>query len=177
MSSHSSVRSVFIRCDIYYLTVYQKPDVLLTQMIKAIWPPIAHLPNHLPPSAGITTSGANQSPLVIFDNIYVFSGMLCYFLYWFIQFPFMFVSPQRIRPLFLAKAILVPPTWLALLIWAFVRVPPNNSLLAPKTALGSKELSWAWLSAFNSAIGFFATAGVNIPDFTVSNGILYKHYM
>ena len=109
------------------------------------------------------------------DNIYVSSGMLCYFLYWFIQFPFMFVSPQKIRPLFLAKAILVPPTWLALLIWAFVRVPPNNSLLAPKTALGSKELSWAWLSAFNSAIGFFATAGVNMPDFTVSNCTLYKH--
>lgn len=110
-----------------------------------------------------------------FNNIYVFSELLCYLLYWLIQFPFMFVPPQKIRPLFLAKAILVPPTWLALLIWAFVRVPPNNSLIAPKAALGSKELSWAWLSAFNSAIGFFATAGVNMPDFTVSNGILYKH--
>ena len=87
----------------------------------------------------------------------------------------MFVSPQKIRPLFLAKAILVPPTWLALLIWAFVRVPPNTSLLVSKAALDSKELSRAWLSAFNSAIGFFATAGVNMPDFTVSNDVLYKH--
>lgn len=69
----------------------------------------------------------------------------------------------------------MPPTWLALLIWAFVRVPPNTSLLVSKAALDSKELSWAWLSAFNSAIGFFATAGVNMPDFTVSNDVLYKH--
>ena len=110
-----------------------------------------------------------------FDDIYTSSGLLCYLLYWLIQFPFMFVSPQKIRPLFLAKAILVPPTWLALLIWAFVRVPPNTSLLVSKAALDSKELSWAWLSAFNSAIGFFATAGVNMPDFTVSNDVLYKH--
>ena len=27
-------------------------------MLKAIWPSIAHLPNHLPPGANITTSGA-----------------------------------------------------------------------------------------------------------------------
>jgi len=87
----------------------------------------------------------------------------------------MFISPQNIRSLFLAKAILVPPTFFALLIWAFVRVPPNNSLLAPKAALHGNELSWAWLSAFNSAIGFFATAGVNMPDFTVSNCTLHDH--
>lgn len=83
----------------------------------------------------------------------------------------MFVSPQKLRFLFLAKAVIVPPTLLALLIWAFVRVPPNRSLLAPKTTLSGNELSWAWLSALNSAVGFFATAGVNMPNFTVSSGI------
>ncbi|KAI0288327.1 NCS1 nucleoside transporter family [Russula brevipes] len=119
------------------------------QMLKAIWPSIAHLPNHLPPSASITSS-----------------GLLCYFLYWTIQLPLMFVSPQKLRFLFLAKAVIAPPTLLALLIWAFVRVPPNRSLLAPKTTLSGNELSWAWLSALNSAVGFFATAGVNMPDFT-----------
>ncbi|KAH9960641.1 cytosine-purine permease [Russula dissimulans] len=119
------------------------------QMLKAIWPSIAHLPNHLPPSANITTS-----------------GLLCYFVYWLIQFPFMFFSPQKIRVLFLAKTILVPPTFLAMLIWAFMRVPPNKTNLVPKAVLSGNELLWAWLSAFNSAIGFFATAGVNMPDFT-----------
>ncbi len=98
--------------------------------------------------------------------------MICYFLYWLIQFPFMFISPQKIRWLFLAKAIIVPPTWLALLIWAFVNVPPNSGILAQKAELSGSALSWAWLSALNSALGLYATLGVNIPDFTVSHTYL-----
>ena len=94
-------------------------------------------------------------------------GMICYFLYWLIQFPFMLVSPQKIRWLFFAKAIIVPPTWLAMLIWALVRVPPHSGILAQKAVLGGSELSWAWFSALNSALGNYATLGVNIPDFTV----------
>jgi cytosine/uracil/thiamine/allantoin permease len=86
----------------------------------------------------------------------------------------MFVSPQKIRYLFLAKAIIAPPTWLALLIWAFVKVPPNISLLTPKNTLSGDELRWARLSAFNSAFGFFATTGFSMSNFTVSNHILYN---
>ena len=94
-------------------------------------------------------------------------GMISYFLYWSIQFPFLLISPQKIRILFLFKAIIVPPTWLALLIWAFVKVPPNRGLFAQKAMLSGSELSWAWLSALNSALGTYSTLGVNIPDFTV----------
>jgi len=100
--------------------------------------------------------------------------MLCYFLYWSIQFPFMFVSPQKIRWLFLAKSIIVPPTWLALLIWAFVKVPPNNGLFAQKAELSGSQLSWAWLSALNSSLGSYATLGVNIPDFTVGHNFPFS---
>ena len=99
--------------------------------------------------------------------------MICYFLYWLIQFPFMFISPQKIRWLFLAKAAIVPPTWLALLIWAFVKVPLNSGILSQKAELSGSELSWAWLSALNSALGSFATLGVNIPDFTVRHNYPY----
>jgi NCS1 family nucleobase:cation symporter-1 len=81
----------------------------------------------------------------------------------------MFVSPQKIRRLFLAKAIIVPLTWLALLIWAFVKVPPNSGVLAQKAELNGTALSWAWLSALNSSLGLNSTLGVNIPDFTVSH--------
>jgi nucleobase:cation symporter-1, NCS1 family len=79
----------------------------------------------------------------------------------------MLISPQKIRILFLVKAIIVPPTWLALLIWALVKVPPNKGLFAQTALLHGSELSWAWLSALNSALGSYATLGVNIPDFTV----------
>jgi len=96
-------------------------------------------------------------------------GMICFFLYWCIQFPFMFVSPQKIRWLFLAKSIIVPPTWIALLIWAMVKVPPRSGFLSQKAELSGSALSWAWLGALNSALGSYATLGVNIPDFTVSH--------
>jgi NCS1 family nucleobase:cation symporter-1 len=95
--------------------------------------------------------------------------MICYFFYWLIQFPFMLVSPQKIRWLFLAKAIIVPPTWLALLIWALVKVPPNSGLLTQKAELSGSELTWAWLGALNSALGGFGGMGVGISDFTVGH--------
>lgn len=55
-----------------------------------------------------------------------------------------------------------------MLIWAFVRVPSSEGLFKEHTALKGSELSWAWLSALNSALGLYATLAVNIPDFTVS---------
>lgn len=92
---------------------------------------------------------------------------MCYFLYWFIQFPFMLVSPQKIRHLFTAKSIIVPISWLAMLIWSFVKVPVRVSLEPRHTQLTGADLSWAWLGALNSALGLYATLSVNIPDFTV----------
>ncbi|KAI1797159.1 NCS1 nucleoside transporter family [Ganoderma leucocontextum] len=119
------------------------------QMLKAIWPSLAHLHNGLSPGANITTS-----------------GMMCYFLYWLIQFPFMLVSPQKIRWLFMIKAFVVPPAWLAMLIWSLVKVPPKEGLFDQHSALSGSALSYAWLSALNSALGIYGTLAVNIPDFT-----------
>ncbi|KAF8918311.1 cytosine-purine permease [Mucidula mucida] len=119
------------------------------QMLKAIWPSIGHLPNHLPDSAGITTT-----------------SMLTYFLFWTVQFPFMLLSPQRIRLLFVVKSIVVPVTWFAMLIWSIVRVPTSISLKPQHTALSGVELDWAYMSAINSALGVWLTVGVNIPDFS-----------
>ena len=84
-----------------------------------------------------------------------------------LQFPLMFVSPQRIRWLFLLKALIVPPAWIAILIWAFVKVPPSKGLFEQNSILSGSALSYAWLSALNSALGIYSTLAVNIPDFTV----------
>lgn len=121
------------------------------QMLKAIWPSLARMHNSLPESAHITSS-----------------GMLCYFLYWLIQFPFMFVSPQKIRWLFTVKAVIVPAAWIAMLIWACVKVPINSpdGFFRQHSELKGSDLSWAWLSALNSALGLYSTLAVNIPDFT-----------
>ena len=42
-----------------------RTQLLSTQMLKTIWPSIAHLPNHLPANAGITTSGMFQPPFTV----------------------------------------------------------------------------------------------------------------
>ena len=79
----------------------------------------------------------------------------------------MLVSPQKIRWLFVVKSFVVPPAWLAMLIWSFVKVPAKEGLFNQHTALSGSALSYAWLSAMNSALGIYGTLAVNIPDFTV----------
>lgn len=81
----------------------------------------------------------------------------------------MFVSPQNIRYLFTVKGIFVPIAWLSMLIWAFVKVPARIDLDPKHSSLKGGALSWAWLSAMNSALGTYATLSVNIPDFTVGH--------
>ncbi len=80
----------------------------------------------------------------------------------------MLISPQRIRWLFLLKALIVPPVWLAMLIWAVVKVPTSKGLFGQHANIAGASMSWAWLSALNSALGIYSTLAVNIPDFTVS---------
>ncbi|KAJ7016958.1 cytosine-purine permease [Mycena alexandri] len=115
------------------------------QMLKAIWPSAVHIENRLPASAGITTS-----------------KMVCFLIFWLLQLPLLLVSPRRIRHLFVAKALFVPITFLAILTWAMIKVPPDLSLAKP----GGSISAWSWLRALNSALGSWATLSVNIPDFT-----------
>ena len=166
-------------------------------MLKAIWPSIQSLPNHLPASANITTAGVTRDvashapapadPRYLQALCATFSigsfrcvsfghsrstvrESLLIFLFAFpLQFPFMLISPQRIRWLFLVKALVVPAAWLAMMIWAFVKVPASEGLFAQRSALSGASLSWAWLNALNSALGIYSTLSVNIPDFTVSS--------
>ncbi|KAK0236764.1 permease for cytosine/purines, uracil, thiamine, allantoin-domain-containing protein [Armillaria nabsnona] len=130
------------------------------QMLKAIWPGTARIPNHLPEGANITTV-----------------GMMTYFLYWLFQFPFMLVSPQKIRHLFIVKAFIVPCAWLAILIWAMVKAPPSVSLQPKHAEISGSALSWAWLSALNSALGIYATLAVNVSDFTRYSTTVQAQYV
>ncbi|KAG1902302.1 cytosine-purine permease [Suillus fuscotomentosus] len=119
------------------------------QMLKAIWPSIAHVPNHIPASSNTTSV-----------------GMMCYILYWLLQFPFMLLSPQKIRYLFMVKGVIVPFAWLAMVIWAFIKVPPSVGLFAQHATVQGSDLSWAWLTALNSALSLYCGYAVNIADFT-----------
>ena len=79
----------------------------------------------------------------------------------------MLVSPQKIRWLFLVKALIVPPSFLALLIWAFVKVPSSGGLFTLHATATGSDFTWAYLTSLNVSLGFYATLAVNIPDFTV----------
>ena len=124
-------------------------------MLKAIWPSLAKVPNQLATGANITSS-----------------GMLCYVIFWCLQFPFMLVSPQKVRWLFVVKSILVPIAWLSMLIWAFVKVPVSEGLFVQSANISGRALVWAWLRAMNTSTGINSTLAVNIMDFTVS-----KHHL
>ncbi|KAF7312262.1 hypothetical protein MIND_00239200 [Mycena indigotica] len=126
------ISRVVLSCFWFAIQTYVGSECVY-QMLKAIWPSTAHIPNHLPASAGITTV-----------------GMMCYFLFWLIQLPFLLVSPQRIRHLFVLKAAIVPATWLAILIWALHRAPPSVSLNQQHSSLTGGAASWAWLSSLNN---------------------------
>ncbi|KDQ12362.1 hypothetical protein BOTBODRAFT_56931 [Botryobasidium botryosum FD-172 SS1] len=119
------------------------------QMIKAIWPSFARFPNHIPESANITSS-----------------GMLCYFIFWIIQFPFMFIPPQRIRWLFYVKSIVVPIAFISMMIWALVKTQGGGPIFAQRSSLSGSRLAFTWLAAVNNALGNYATMAVNIPDLT-----------
>jgi nucleobase:cation symporter-1, NCS1 family len=96
------------------------------------------------------------------------AGMICYFIFWIIQFPFLLISPQKIRWLFMIKAILVPAAWFSMLIWAIAKTDGAKPIFQQKSTLHGSALGYAWLAALNSALGNYATLSVNIPDFTVS---------
>ncbi|KAJ7584870.1 cytosine-purine permease [Mycena floridula] len=119
------------------------------QMLKAVWPSTANIPNRL--NGHITTI-----------------GLMTYFLFWIIQFPFMLVSPQRIRYLFTFKSILVPIAWFGLLIWAFVKAPNALSRSNQDYVMsrGSGDSKWAFLGAINTSLGGWLTLCTNIADFT-----------
>ena len=121
-------------------------------MLKAIWPSTANIPNALPESAHITTT-----------------GLMCYFLFWIIQFPFLLISPQRVRWLFFAKAIIVPPAFLAMMIWAFATTG-GGEIFRQNSTLSGSSLGWAWMAALNSTLGnFCGSKTVVVEESTIAD--------
>lgn len=112
-------------------------------MIGAIWPSYLTIPNKIPTDQGITTI-----------------GMTSFFIFWVIQLPFLCVHPNKLRWLFMAKSVIVPITWIAILIWAYVSVGGGN-LFQQKATVSGSEYSWLWLANLNSVLGNFATLSVN----------------
>ncbi|EJU01806.1 cytosine-purine permease [Dacryopinax primogenitus] len=119
------------------------------QMLRSLFPSFLHMPNHLPPSANITSA-----------------ELLCYFLYWLIQFPFLLIPSHKIRWLFAVKSVAVTAAGVSMMVWAFVETGGAGAIIAQPARVSGSALAWTWLGGLNSVIGNYATLSVNIPDFT-----------
>ena len=122
----------------------------LQRMIEAIWPQFIKFPNHLPANAGITSA-----------------GILCFMLYWILQTSLAVMPIEKLRVLFWIKGVIVPPTFLALFIWAAVVTHGGGPLVTGHVKLTSSYMNVAYssLTGLNVIIGLFSSLAVNMPDF------------
>ncbi|KAI9751007.1 MAG: hypothetical protein M4579_006217 [Chaenotheca gracillima] len=119
--------------------------------IEAIWPSFKNFPNHIPDSAGITSA-----------------GLLCFFLYWMGQTLLALMPIKKLRILFLVKAVIVPPTFLALFLWAAIVTHGGGELVTGKVKVISPYMNLAYssITGLNVIVGLFSSLAVNIPDFS-----------
>ncbi|KAF8253674.1 hypothetical protein K440DRAFT_651967 [Wilcoxina mikolae CBS 423.85] len=121
----------------------------LQNCITAIWPSFKNFPNHLSPNAGIDSA-----------------GLLCFFLYWIVQTILSIMPIKKLRLLFLAKAIIVPPTFAALFLWAVIVTHGGGELVTGKMKLKTPmNTAYSALTGLNVIIGLFSSMAVNMPDF------------
>jgi NCS1 family nucleobase:cation symporter-1 len=112
-------------------------------MIGAIWPSFLKVKNGVPEEQGIDTI-----------------TLVSFLLFWVASVPFLCMHPNNLRWLFMAKSVIVPVAWIAILIWAFVSTD-GGEMWDQKATLEGSAYSWAFLSSLTSVIGNFATLSVN----------------
>jgi NCS1 family nucleobase:cation symporter-1 len=74
---------------------------------------------------------------------------------------------QKLRVLFWVKGVIVPPTFLALFLWAVIRTHGGGPYVTGKMKVTSTYMNTAYssLTALNVIIGLFSSLAVNMPDF------------
>ncbi|GAA5820202.1 hypothetical protein JCM11251_005524 [Rhodosporidiobolus azoricus] len=121
----------------------------MTQFLRAIWPSFNNIENRLPESAGISTR-----------------DMTSYFLFWLIQLPFFFISPNKLRYVFAVKTVVVPACALAMMGTLVHSAGGGGPLFAQGNTVSGQEFSRAWLIGLAAMMGNWSTLATNSPDFT-----------
>ncbi|KAF7343699.1 Nucleobase cation symporter [Mycena sanguinolenta] len=130
------------------LTTYQGGQCLQV-MLGAIFPSFKSFKNHLPPSAHVTSS-----------------QLLCFFIFYIIQLPLLYVRISKLRHLFMFKIIVMPIFGVALFAWAVTRGHGFGPLFAQKTNVHGSPVALVFISAVSSAIAGETTLALNICDFS-----------
>ncbi|GAC74382.1 uridine permease [Moesziomyces antarcticus T-34] len=118
---------------------------LTEQLLISLSPRFANMPNHLPDSANITSR-----------------GLLCFFIYWLVQTPITMIPVAKLKHFFRFKAIVCPPAFIAIGIWALVKTGGGGELVRGPVTAGA----WPIIVALNAATTIYCTVAVNIADFS-----------
>ncbi|KAH8814709.1 NCS1 nucleoside transporter family [Flagelloscypha sp. PMI_526] len=117
-------------------------------MLRAIWPSFKDFPNHLPTSAQVTSA-----------------ELLCFFIFFVIQLPLLWIHISKLRYLFMIKVIVMPIFGFVLFGWAVGAAKGFGPMLDVKSQ-SPQKVAFVFFSAMTSAIAPKATLALNICDFT-----------
>ena len=80
----------------------------------------------------------------------------------------------KLRILFLVKAVIVPPTFLALFLWAVIVTKGGGPLVTGKAQMTSTFMNTAYssLTGLNVVIGLFSSMAVNMPVSVMPDALL-----
>lgn len=105
------------------------------------------IPNHIPASIGITSS-----------------GMLAFFLFWLVHFPFCAFRPYQLRGFFWFKSIIVLPAVFGLFLFCMINTKAKLGSVYGATIPNASSTGWFIMYAINSGMGNTATLITNQPD-------------
>ena len=131
-------------------------------MISAIWPsfPTWHA-GAVPASLGISAA-----------------GLLSYFLFWMVSFPFLFLSIPQLRWFFIIKIVIVPFFYVGLLTWGLTAGQGATNLFSlPTNIKNGWTTGYAFCYLMTASIAGNATFALNMADvcrYAVSTGEGWK---
>ncbi len=91
------------------------------------------------------------------------SQFMCFLAFWALHIWFIWRGLESIRVLEVVAAPLMIAASVALVVWAFIQVPPSQIFSLPAKVVEGGPKTWA---ALTGLVGFWATLALNIPDFT-----------
>ncbi len=116
-----------------------------------------------------------QLPLSTGTTLQRFLGFL---IFWAVELPFCSLRPNKLRWLYTAKAWLLPPSVLGLLIYCAVQsrghLASNAELSDMSVAPGGSALVWAIVASINSAMGNWVRCSVLLHLRFTSNLLILK---
>ena len=118
-------------------------------LIGAIWPSFYNIPNTIPASVGI------NSPQLV-----------AHFVFWVVQFPFMLISPHKLKWFFVFKTVVVVACLIGMVAGLTKMSGGSGEIFDLQPTLTGSDKSWLQLSLIMLSIGGWASLATNISDFT-----------